>query len=129
VSEVRLFLNGQPRQGRLRVRLVELLAGPPACPGIHDLLPTPSVFTHEQLAQVRKGLLVLAVSAANLLLPAAGLCVVVKCLPTSGQDFPLLTAGRGAGAGTWSYYADRPVCTARSAVSYTVRTEMRLLSY
>ncbi len=164
VSEVRLFLSERPHQGRLRVRLVELLAGPPAQPGIRDLLPTPAVFTLDQLAQARKGILVLDVSAANLLLPAAGLCVVIECLPTDpadqtatitiapgvkghttvtltggapslpprtypAQDFPLLTAGRGAGAGTWSYYPNRPVWTARSAVSYTVRTEVRLLSY
>lgn len=163
VSEVRFSLRERPRQGRLRVRLVEVLTGPPARPGTRDLLPTPAVFSTGQLAQARKGEVVLDVSASNLLLPATGLCVVLDCLPTdpadqsaavtigpgakgrttvtltslpgqsprtyTGEDFPLLTAGRGVGTGTWSYYADRPQWTTRSAISYTVRTEVRVLSY
>lgn len=165
VSEVRLFLQERPRQGRLRVRLVEVLPGPPARPGTRDLLPTPAIFSTEQLAHAPKGVLTVDVSAANLLVPATGLCVVVECLPTDpadqgavvattrdakgratitltsrgatnspgrafpGDDFPLLRAGRGAGAGTWSYYADRPTWTTRSALSYTVQTEVRVLSY
>jgi hypothetical protein len=164
VNEVRLFLSNHPPQGRIRVRLVEVLPGLPVHPGIRDLLPTPVVFTPQQLAQARKGVLMLDVSAANLLLPASGLCVVIECLPTDpadqtatitiaadvkghtivtliggvpgrlprtypGQDFPLLRAGRGAGVGTWNYYSKRSVWTTRSAVSYTVRTEVRLLSY
>lgn len=47
----------------------------------------------------------------------------------TGEDFPLLTAGRGAGPGTWSHYADRPQWTNRSTIAYTVRTEVRVLSY
>ncbi len=164
VNEVRLFLRNRPPQGRLRVRLVEVLAGPPARPGSRDLLPVPVVFTSQQLAQAPKGVLTLDVSAANLLLPEAGLCVVIECLPTapadqtaavtiapdakghttvtltsnipgqlprtySGQDFPLLRAGRGAGVGTWSYYPERSGWTNRSAIPYTVRTEVRLLGY
>lgn len=163
LSDVRFSLRERPQQGRLRVRLVEVLAGSPARPGTRDLLPTPAVFSTEQLAQARKGELALDVSASNLLLPAAGLCVVLECLPTdpadrgaavtvapgaqgrstvtlttepgqaprsyAGEDFPLLAAGRGVGPGTWSSYADRPQWTTRAAISYTVRTEVRILSY
>jgi hypothetical protein len=47
----------------------------------------------------------------------------------SGEDFPLLIAGRGTGAGTWSYHANHPQWTVRSSLSYTVRIEVRVLSY
>lgn len=164
VSEVRLLLRERPQQGRLRVRLVEVLPGPPDHPGTRDLLPTPAIFSTAQLTQARRGELLLDVSASGLLLSVAGLCVVIECLPTepadegaalaithdgkghptitltssgagtaprlyAGDDFPLLTAGRGTGSGTWSYYPNRSTWTTRSAVSYTVRAEVRVLAY
>lgn len=160
---VRLWLRERPRQGRLRVRLVDVLPGPPNRPGTRDLLPIPAVFSLAQLTQARRGELVLDVAPYNLLLPAAGLAVVIECLPTdpagldtpvstatdgrghttvtlaggpsqtsrsyAGTDFPVLTARYGAGPGTWSYYPSRVGWTTRSAVAYTVRAEVTVLSY
>jgi len=160
---VHLWLRERPQQGRLRVRLVDVLPGPPDRPGTRDLLPTPAVFSLAQLTQARRGELVVDLTPYNLLLPAAGLAVVVECLPTdpadlgttvsaaadgrghttvtlagspgqasrtyAGTDFPMLTARHGTGPGTWSYYPNRTGWTTRSAVAYTVRTEVTVLSY
>ena len=86
ITHVRLFLRDKPQQGRLRVRLVSIEPGPPAHPGANDLLPTPVVFSTQQLANAPHGQLVLDLSAYDLLLPAAGLCVVVECLPTDPDE-------------------------------------------
>lgn len=89
LDQIRLFLLDKPRQGRLRVRLVNVVAasalGATARPGTADLLPEAAIFTTSQLAATHKQL-TLDMSQYNLLLPAEGLCVIVECLPTKPTD-------------------------------------------
>jgi hypothetical protein len=84
VSQVHLYLSDKVKEGRLRVRLVNIVreAGQPDRPGLNDLLPAPVVYSTEQLRSAPKGNLLVDLSAYNLLLPAEGLCVVVDGLPT-----------------------------------------------
>lgn len=90
VTQVRLYLQEKPKQGRVRVRLTTLeratAAGKPAQPGSQDILPIPFVFSTEQLAAARKGELLIDLSAYNILLPPDGLCVVLEALPTNPDD-------------------------------------------
>jgi hypothetical protein len=96
---VRLWLRERPRQGRLRVRLVDVVPGPPDRPGTRDLLPSPAVFSLAQLTQARQGELVLDLTAYNLLLPAAGLAVVIECLPTDPADLGVVVSSAADGRG------------------------------
>lgn len=90
ITQVRLYLQDKPHEGRVRVRLTTLepatANGTQAHPGSQDLLPVPFVLTTEQLAKAPKKELVIDLSAYNLLLPPAGLCLVLDILPTDPAD-------------------------------------------
>jgi hypothetical protein len=84
VNQVKLYLSDKVKEGRLRIRLVNLLheENQGDRPGTNDLLPTPVVYSTEQLRNAPHGNLLVDLSAYNLLVPAPGLCVVVDGLPT-----------------------------------------------
>lgn len=84
VDNVHLYLSDKVKEGRLRIRLVNLLheENQPDRPGQNDLLPAPVVYSTEQLRNAAHGNLVVDLSAYNLLVPTEGLCVVVDGLPT-----------------------------------------------
>lgn len=115
LSEVRIYLQDKVKEGRLRVRLVDIQgSGTSARPGSNDLLPAPSVYSTEQLRAAPKGVLLVDVSQYGLLLPAEGLCVVVDCLPTDPADQDIKVTNDGKGHSTVT------LATAAGAASHNV---------
>lgn len=84
LRQVRLYLRGKPRAGRLRLRLVRLQVSPfgELQPEGGDLLPRPLVFSPAQLAQLAKGVLTVNLEEYNVLLPPDGLALVAEVLVT-----------------------------------------------
>lgn len=111
LSEVRIFMQDKPKQGRLRVRLVNIQgSGTDTRPGSNDLLPAATVFSTEQLRAAPKGVLTLDVSEYGLLLPVEGLCVVVDCLPTDPADLSIkVTTEKGRSTVALAASAGGPV--------------------
>ncbi|MBG8552390.1 peptidase associated/transthyretin-like domain-containing protein [Hymenobacter guriensis] len=101
LDQVRLFVANQPTEGRLRIRLLQARpdsSGRPTPLG-PDLLPQPLEYGPGQLAELRRGQLVLDISKYGRQLPPAGLFVVVECLPTNPADqvvsYALPKGGKG----------------------------------
>ena len=93
LRQVRLYLGGKPRAGRLRLRLVELQRSPFGAlrPEGGDLLPRPLVFSSAQLSQLSDETLTVDLEGYNVLLPPAGLALVVEVLATdsTAADAPV----------------------------------------
>jgi hypothetical protein len=103
LNEVRLYLQDKPKEGRLRLRLVNVLAGTApgnaVLPGLADLLPEPVIYSASQLADMPHGRVTLDLSKYGLQIPAEGLCVVVDCLPTDPADKPIAVTKPANGRG------------------------------
>jgi hypothetical protein len=90
ISQVRLYLANRPKEGRLRIRLVNVVSGLGADttsrPGAADLIPEAAVFSHAQLRDASRGIITLDLAKYNLLMPPSGVCVLVECLTTNPMD-------------------------------------------
>ena len=101
LRQVRLYLRGKPRAGRLRLRLVRLKVSPfgELRPEGEDLLPRPLVFSPAQLAQLSHGALTVDLEKYTLLLPPDGLALVAEVLATDSAaadaHTAITTVGRG----------------------------------
>lgn len=143
LKSVRLYLRDKPQEGRVRLRLVAIqpVADGHARPGSNDLLPVPLILSLEQLQAAPRKQVVIDFSSYNLLVPAAGLCVVAECLTTDPVDVFFkfqwdekkkrpsigLSHNPGGPAERLVYWHDFPSFTARQGVGpqtwYRVRPQ------
>lgn len=90
IDQIHLFMLERPQEGRIRVRIVDVLPGltPGSSPrpGPADLLPEAAIFSLTQLQSCPRGELIVDVSKYSLLMPPTGICVVIECLPTNPDD-------------------------------------------
>ncbi|RSK43643.1 peptidase associated/transthyretin-like domain-containing protein [Hymenobacter perfusus] len=84
---LRLYLAERPKEGRLRIRLLNVIGGGdeqnPPRPGVVDLLPTPMVYGLRELADLPGKTLTLNLASYSLTVPAEGVYVMVECLLTN----------------------------------------------
>lgn len=103
LDQVRLFMADRVKEGRLRIRLVNVVPGAglgsAAQPGLADLLPEPALYSAAQLSDLSHGRLILDIAKYGLLLPPEGLCVVIECLPTNPADKPVAVTVPAGGKG------------------------------
>lgn len=92
LTALRLYLNDRPQEGRLRIRLLNVVGGAseqdPPKPGIVDLLPTPLLCGPEELGRLPKNTLLLNLTPYALTVPPEGVYVMVECLLTEPNLTP-----------------------------------------